>query len=191
MEAFDPVLISENRPVAAAQSPAAYKGGAPAMQGGRHFGPRIGHICRPNCRSGCRMRLGLCIEARFPLAGSGSGPSVFRAPIKVPPLAMSPQQPERDAIRRLRRMLVRLAPLGCLLGLLVLAYAMGWHRNLRLEALVENNAAIDAFIAAHQVAAILSFVVIYALGVALVMPAAGAVLAVIGGFLFSPANCGG
>jgi hypothetical protein len=39
------VLISENRPVAAAQSPAAYKGGAPAMQGGRHFAPRIGQIC--------------------------------------------------------------------------------------------------------------------------------------------------
>ena len=80
-------------------------------------------------------------------------------------------------------MLARLAPLCCLLGLLVLAYAMGWHRNLRLETLVENNAAIDAFIEAHRIPAILSFVVIYALSVALVMPA-GAVLAVIGGFLF-------
>jgi len=80
-------------------------------------------------------------------------------------------------------MIARLAPLCCLLGLLVLAYAMGWHRNLRLETLVENNAAIDAFIEAHRIAAILSFVVIYALSVALVMPA-GALLAVIGGFLF-------
>src|SRR5438105_15864713 len=122
---------------------------------------------------------------RSPIASGrpGSGPSVFRALIKVPPLAMSLQQPGPDATRRLRRMLVRLAPLGCLLGLLVLAYAMGWHRSLRLETLVENNAAIDAFIEAHRAAAILSFVVIYALSVALVMPA-GMVLAGVGGFLF-------
>jgi uncharacterized membrane protein YdjX (TVP38/TMEM64 family) len=96
---------------------------------------------------------------------------------------MSLQYPGPDATRRLRRMLVRLAPLGCLLALLVLAYAMGWHRNLRLEKLVENNAAIDAFIETHRIAAILSFVVIYALAAVLAMPA-GAVLAVIGGFLF-------
>jgi uncharacterized membrane protein YdjX (TVP38/TMEM64 family) len=96
---------------------------------------------------------------------------------------MSPQQPGPDATRRLRRVLVRLVPLGCLLGLLVLAYAMGWHRNLRLETLVENNAAIDAFVEAHRTAAILSFIAIYALGAVLAMPA-GAVLAVIGGFLF-------
>jgi len=83
----------------------------------------------------------------------------------------------------MRRVLIRLAPLGCLLGVLVLAYAMGWHRNLTLQTLVENNGAIDAFIAAHRIAAILSFVVIYAIGAILAMPA-GAVLAVVGGFLF-------
>jgi hypothetical protein len=71
----------------------------------------------------------------------------------------------------MRRVLIRLAPLGCLLGVLVLAYAMGWHRNLTLQALVENNGAIDAFIAAHRIAAILSFVVIYAIGAILAMPA--------------------
>ena len=80
-------------------------------------------------------------------------------------------------------MLGRLVPLGCLLGLLVLAYAMGWHRNVSLEAVVENNAAIDAFIQAHRIAAIMSFVVIYAIAVILAMPA-GVLLAVIGGFLF-------
>jgi uncharacterized membrane protein YdjX (TVP38/TMEM64 family) len=96
---------------------------------------------------------------------------------------MSLQQPRTDATRRLRRVLGRLVPLGCLLGALVLAYAMGWHRNLRLETLVENNAAIDAFIEAHRIAAILSFILIYAIGAILAMPA-GAVLAVVGGFLF-------
>src|SRR5258705_13413108 len=103
---------------------------------------------------------------------------------------MLPQQTGPDATRRMRRVLVRLAPLGCLLGLLVLAYAMGWHRNLTLQTLVENNAAIDAFIAAHRIAAILSFVVIYAIGAILAMPA-GAVLAVVGGFLFGALIGGG
>jgi uncharacterized membrane protein YdjX (TVP38/TMEM64 family) len=96
---------------------------------------------------------------------------------------MSLQPPGPDATRRLRRLLGRLVPLGCLLGALVLAYAMGWHRSLRLETLVENNAAIDAFIEAHRTAAILSLVFVYAFAVVLAIPA-GAVLAVIGGFLF-------
>lgn len=77
----------------------------------------------------------------------------------------------------------RLAPLGLLLGALLLVYAMGWHRSLSIETLVENNAAIDAFIAAHWVAAVLSFIAIYAASVILAVPT-GAVVAVIGGFLF-------
>src|SRR5262245_46946186 len=85
--------------------------------------------------------------------------------------------------RRWHLALGRLAPLGMLVGALVLAYAMGWHRSLSIETLVENNTAIDAFIAAHLVAAILSFIAIYAIAAMLAMPA-GAVLAVIGGFLF-------
>src|SRR4051812_14887374 len=102
---------------------------------------------------------------------------------------MSLQQPRPDATRRLRRVLGRLVPLGCLLGALVLAYAMGWHRNLRLETLVENNAAIDAFIEAHRLAAILSFVLLYAIGAILAMPA-GAGVAGGGGFLFWGRPCG-
>jgi len=85
--------------------------------------------------------------------------------------------------RRWPLALGRLAPLGLLVGALVLVYAMGWHRSLSIETLVENNAAIDAFIAAHRVAAVLSFVMIYAASVMLAVPT-GAVLAVIGGFLF-------
>jgi len=98
---------------------------------------------------------------------------------------MLPTEPGHNAARRWRWRVAlgRLAPLGLLLGALVLAYAMGWHRSLSLETLVENNTAIDAFIAAHRIAAILTFVVVYAIGAMLAMPA-GAVLAVIGGFLF-------
>jgi uncharacterized membrane protein YdjX (TVP38/TMEM64 family) len=97
------------------------------------------------------------------------------------------KEPDPDAARRWRGRwhlaLGRLTPLGLLVSALVLAYAMGWHRSLSIQTLVENNAAIDAFIAAHRIAAILSFIAIYAIGAMLAMPA-GAVLAVIGGFLF-------
>src|SRR5262249_57359660 len=98
---------------------------------------------------------------------------------------MLPTEPGHNAARRWRWRVAlgRLAPFGLLLGALVLAYAMGWHRSLSLETLVENNAAIDAFIAAHRLAAILGFVVTYAIAAMLAMPA-GAVLAVGGGLLF-------
>ena len=99
------------------------------------------------------------------------------------PLAEPRVDPCGRRRRRWHLALGRLAPFGLLLGALVLAYAMGWHRSLSLETLVENNAAIDAFIAAHRLAAILGFVVTYAIAVMLAMPA-GAVLAVVGGFLF-------
>src|SRR5215510_11323120 len=96
-----------------------------------------------------------------------------------------PLQPGPEARRwRWHWAVGRLAPLGLLVGALVLVYAMGWHRSLSIETLIENNAAIDAFIAAHRIAAVLGFIVIYTVGVMLAMPAAGAVLAVIGGFLF-------
>src|SRR5262245_61267244 len=101
---------------------------------------------------------------------------------------MSPTEPGFDAARRWRWR--RLTPLGLLVSALVLAYAMGWHRSLSIETLVENNAAIDAFIEAHRVAAVLSFIAIYAIGAMLAMPA-GAVLAVIGGYLFGALTGGG
>jgi uncharacterized membrane protein YdjX (TVP38/TMEM64 family) len=88
----------------------------------------------------------------------------------------STASPRRSPLRRL-------APLAGLVALLVAAYATGWHRELSLETLVRHYAAIDAFIAAHRVAAVLAFVAIYVAGAVLAMPA-GAVLAVIGGFLF-------
>src|SRR5262245_22169384 len=77
----------------------------------------------------------------------------------------------------------RLVPLAVLVVLLVVVYAMGWHRELSLETLVRHNTAIDEFIAAHRAPAVLLFVAVYVAGAALAMPA-GVVLAVIGGFLF-------
>ena len=77
----------------------------------------------------------------------------------------------------------RLIPFAALVVLLLAAYATGWHRDLSLETLVRHSAAIEAFIAAHRAVAVLLFIAIYVAGAALAMPA-GAVLAVIGGFLF-------
>jgi len=91
-------------------------------------------------------------------------------------------EPMPDA-GRLRLVLRRGLPLALLVALLVVGYAMGWHRGLSLETLVRHGAAIDGFIAAHRLAALLIFVAVYTAGAMLAMPA-GAVLAVIGGFLF-------
>lgn len=97
---------------------------------------------------------------------------------------MSPQsEPSRDVTRRSRLVLRQFLPFGLLIALLAVAYAMGWHGGLSLETLARHGAAIDEFIARQRVIAALIFVAIYAIGAALAMPA-GAVLAVIGGFLF-------
>src|SRR5262249_61821130 len=78
----------------------------------------------------------------------------------------------------------RLAPLVALLALVVAVYATGWHRELSLETLIRHSEAIDAFIAGHRAAAVLVFVALYILGVVLAVPASGALLSVLCGFLF-------
>lgn len=91
--------------------------------------------------------------------------------------------PNPDAARRRRSALRRLVPFGLLVALLIAAYAVGWHRDLSLEMLVRHSAVINEIIAGHRAAAVLLFVAVHTVGTALAMPA-GAVLAVIGGFLF-------
>src|SRR3954469_24741973 len=90
-------------------------------------------------------------------------------------------EPHPDAAGRFP--LRRLAPLAVLMALLIAAYASGLHRQASLETWLLNSAAIDAFIAAHYTAAVLLFVLLYAVGAALAIPA-GVMLAVVGGFLF-------
>jgi uncharacterized membrane protein YdjX (TVP38/TMEM64 family) len=79
--------------------------------------------------------------------------------------------------------LARLAPLALIAALAILVLAMGWHRELSLEALVRHRAALDAFIAAHFVAALAGFVAIYVAAVALSLPGA-LLLTISGGVLF-------
>jgi uncharacterized membrane protein YdjX (TVP38/TMEM64 family) len=89
--------------------------------------------------------------------------------------------PEAAETRRLS--LSRLLPLAAIAALLVIVYAMGWHRELSLETLIRHRAAIDGFIAAHKLVAVLAFIGFYITVAALSIPA-GAWLTITGGFLF-------
>ena len=80
----------------------------------------------------------------------------------------------------------RLWPLLLLLAAMALVFAMGWHRYLTLQELVERREALRTSIAGHTllaILAILAFMAIYAATVALSLPGA-AVLTLAGGFLF-------
>jgi uncharacterized membrane protein YdjX (TVP38/TMEM64 family) len=77
----------------------------------------------------------------------------------------------------------RLWPLLLLLAGTVFVFAMGWHRYLTLQELVERREALRVAIEGHTLLAILAFMAIYAATVALSLPGA-AVLTLAGGFLF-------
>ena len=79
--------------------------------------------------------------------------------------------------------LKRLWPLLLLLAGTAFVLAMGWHRYLTLQELVDRREAFRAAIAGHTVPAIFAFMAIYAVTVALSLPGA-AVLTLAGGFLF-------
>jgi len=76
-----------------------------------------------------------------------------------------------------------LIPLVAIVLFSGLVVGMGWHRELSLETLVRHRAAIDAFMAQHQVVAVAAFVGLYIAVVALSIPGATA-LTLSGGFLF-------
>src|SRR5262249_30276493 len=77
----------------------------------------------------------------------------------------------------------RLVPLLVILALMAFAIAMGWHRQLSLETLVRHRSAVEDLVNAHRALAVLAFVAVYALAVALSFPGA-ALLTVAGGMIF-------
>ena len=79
--------------------------------------------------------------------------------------------------------LIRFAPLGVLLILIVLVFALDLDRYLSFETLSQNRDRLLAFVDANMVLAPLLFVAVYATVVALSIPG-GAVLTIAGGFLF-------
>ncbi len=77
----------------------------------------------------------------------------------------------------------RLVPLAVIVGIGIVIYAMGWHRQLSLETLVRHRAVLDDFVSAHYAAALAAFLAVYIAAVSLSLP--GAVfLTISGGVLF-------
>ncbi len=83
------------------------------------------------------------------------------------------------------RALRRFAPLAAIVVLIVIAYGFGLHRGLSFETLVQNRRVIDQFVATHHFGAVVGFVALYVAVVSLSLPG-GAILTVVGGFLFGP-----
>ncbi len=77
----------------------------------------------------------------------------------------------------------RLWPLGLLLAGTVLVFALGWQSYLSFESLAEHRAALARFIDANLPLALLVFIALYTVTVALSLPV-GAVLTLAGGLLF-------
>ena len=75
-----------------------------------------------------------------------------------------------------------LAP-GAIVALMALGYAFGLHKYLSLQGLAENRASLSDFTNDHWFIAVLGYIVIYALAVALSFPGA-VILTIAGGFLF-------
>lgn len=90
-----------------------------------------------------------------------------------------PAAPDTSRASAARRWL---APL-LVVALMVVAYGLGLHRYLSLDALVIHREALRAFTASHALGALLIFIVVYAAAVALSFPGASA-LTVTGGLLF-------
>jgi uncharacterized membrane protein YdjX (TVP38/TMEM64 family) len=86
----------------------------------------------------------------------------------------------RDWIRRL----AVVAGVGALLAL---AYGSGLHRELSFEALVRERASIETFVSDHRLTAVLIFIALYVSVTTFAVPAGGALLVLIGGFLFGAA----
>ena len=97
--------------------------------------------------------------------------------------APAPSEPSAPAAPSAAQRLRRFAPLALVVMAAGVVIAMGWHRHLSLEGLVRHRDAIDALVAANQLAAVAAFVGVYIAAVTLSLP--GAVfLTIAGGLLF-------
>jgi uncharacterized membrane protein YdjX (TVP38/TMEM64 family) len=77
----------------------------------------------------------------------------------------------------------RWLPLIILAGLIAMAYGFGLHKYLTLQTIAENRAALQDYVSTHLALAILIFMAIYIVVVALSLPGA-AILSIVGGFVF-------
>lgn len=79
--------------------------------------------------------------------------------------------------------LKRFIPLGVIVGLAGIVFAMGWHRALSLETLVGHRSAIAAFVERHALLAVAAYAGLYMAVVAMSLPG-GAILTIAGGIVF-------
>lgn len=77
----------------------------------------------------------------------------------------------------------RFLPLLCLVALIALVFAMGWHRMLSLDMLRERRAMLVGFVMDRFMLAVVIYAALYVAVVALSLPG-GAIMTVAGGFLF-------
>ena len=77
----------------------------------------------------------------------------------------------------------RWLPLVALAAIMALVFAMGWHKYLSFKTIGVNYDTLRAYIAAHQLSAILIYMLIYIAVVALSLPG-GLVMTLSGGLLF-------
>jgi len=94
--------------------------------------------------------------------------------------AMSASPPSDSRPRSIWR---RLTPLIAIILIAVAVYVTVGRGMISLESLVRHRAAIDAFVAAHRVLAVLAYIALYIAAVSLSLPG-GIFLTVTGGFLF-------
>ncbi|PTW62490.1 putative membrane protein YdjX (TVP38/TMEM64 family) [Breoghania corrubedonensis] len=83
----------------------------------------------------------------------------------------------------------RWLPLAVLLALMVLGFALGWHKYLSLSELIRNHAALAAMVEQHRIAALGLFCAVYVAAVALSFPGAS-LLTMVGGLLFGALAAG-
>lgn len=90
---------------------------------------------------------------------------------------------DQDIEARGKPRLSRYLPFAVLALAMLVAFAMGWHRQFSLETLVKHRTALDTFVSDHYPTALAAYLGIYVLAVALSIP--GAVfLTISGGALF-------
>jgi uncharacterized membrane protein YdjX (TVP38/TMEM64 family) len=85
--------------------------------------------------------------------------------------------------RSLLRLLRRFGPLVLIAALMVLVFAMGWHRQVTLANIVRFRDEFHHVIAEHQVLSIISYIVLYILAASLSLPGCGLFTAA-GGLMF-------
>lgn len=113
--------------------------------------------------------------------GSGDVPDDGRTPgLPHPPgLPVAADPVAGSAVKRW-------APLIVIVGLMLLGFAMGWHKYLSLSELIRQRTMLQAFVADNIGMALGTYVLIYVAATAMSLPGA-VILTIAGGFLFGAA----